>query len=162
MCCAFSAQLHTHCDLRNAPRSHQQLCPFLHICESHSVNSLYYYWQMWLMSRFPPHQNSHSSCSQTLLSFIFSSPVSFHLCDKPPLFSNLWDLSRWPRQAGCSERERMPNRVVTATTWVTALLPPRLARNCKETENSALMWLAKLLHPKLLLSHIASSNLHPK
>lgn len=116
------------------------------------------------MSRFPPHQSGHSFCSQTLSSFIVSTPVSFQLCDKPLLFSNLWDLSHWPRQTGYGERERMPNRVVTSNTCVPALLPSTTSfgRNFKLIGNSALLWQGKILQPKLLLSHVASSNLHPK
>lgn len=118
------------------------------------------------MSRFPPHQNRHSYYSQTLLSFISSTPVSFHLRDEPLLVINLWDLRHWPHQTGCSGRDKIPNTVVTLTTWVTAPSPStaqkKLQRKLREISNSALMWLAKSLLPKLLLSRIASSNLHLK
>lgn len=130
----------------------------LHIFIHHAHrNPLHYHWQM---SRFPPHQNRHSSCSRA----VFFPLDLLHPCQiSPPvtkalLFSNLWHLSHWPRQTGCSRRERMPKTVVTSNTWVTALLRRSCRNGCawRETANAALMW-----HPKLWHSRIASSRLHP-
>lgn len=143
MCCAFSAQLHTHVTWER----HQDPVSCgssVHFCTSlnHSLEILSITADKCNLCQDFLHTETHSSCSQTLFSFILCH-LGSQICDI--------SVSDHARLVAVNERRCLiENRVTT-------LLPALFGRNCKEIENSALMWLAKFLRPKLWWSRIASS-----